>query len=192
MIVHLGVVLIAVGFAASHSFSQTSQLTLAKGRTAAFDGHTFTYLGTEEFATATHTGLRAEVRVDGGRVYGPAVDDYPFATETIGTPSVDSNAFEDVYLTFASTPTTPQGPAGILVIVEPLVSWIWVGGAIMLIGTVLAAWPGRRRRSRRQGAVPEPTAIATEKTRAPPAATGLEPGDEDGVVGPPVPAGSPK
>jgi cytochrome c-type biogenesis protein CcmF len=200
MVVHLGVVLIAVGFAASHSFSQTAQLSLAQGRTASFDGHTFTYLGTEEFATPTHTGLRAEVRVDGGKIYSPAVNDYPFATETIGTPSVDSGSLEDVYLTFASTPTTPQGPAGIMVIVEPLVSWIWVGGAIMLFGTVLAAWPRRGGRKRRGAAVPDPVALSAEPIGAaapgdggsslPVASAG--PGDADGVVDPPVPAGTPK
>ena len=31
-------------------------------------------------------------------------------------------------------------------IVEPLVMWIWIGGGVMLVGTALAAWPGRRRR----------------------------------------------
>jgi cytochrome c-type biogenesis protein CcmF len=24
--------------------------------------------------------------------------------------------------------------------------WLWIGGALMAVGTVLAAWPGRRRR----------------------------------------------
>jgi cytochrome c-type biogenesis protein CcmF len=144
--------------------------------------------------------------VDGGRVYSPAVNDYPFATETIGTPSVDSGSLEDVYLMFASTPTTPQGPAGIMVIVEPLVSWIWVGGAIMLFGTVLAAWPRRRARERRGAAVSDSAALSAERIgpAAPadggsslPVAPGehgvsVEPGDGDGVVDPPVPAGTPK
>ena len=37
-------------------------------------------------------------------------------------------------------------PVVIGVIVEPLVMWIWLGGGVILIGTALAAWPGRRRR----------------------------------------------
>src|SRR5690606_1184795 len=32
------------------------------------------------------------------------------------------------------------------VIVEPLVVWLWIGGGVMAFGTLLAAWPGRRRR----------------------------------------------
>jgi hypothetical protein len=31
------------------------------------------------------------------------------------------------------------------VIVEPLVTWIWIGGGVMLAGTLLSAWPRRRR-----------------------------------------------
>src|SRR5581483_4140834 len=72
MVVHLGVVFIAVAFAASHSFAHQTDLVLTAGQSESFDGHNFTYLGTENVATATHTGLRAEVRVDGGRTFGPA------------------------------------------------------------------------------------------------------------------------
>jgi cytochrome c-type biogenesis protein CcmF len=158
MVVHIGVVLVAVGFAASHSFAQTAQLSLAPGQSASFAGHTFTYLGTSQVTSSTHTGLKANVRVDGGQVYAPAVNDYPFASEPIGTPSVRSGPFEDVYLTFASTPAKPGGPAGILVIVEPLVAWIWFGGVVILAGTVLAAWP--RRRSRRGSASTGSTTLA--------------------------------
>src|SRR3712207_9005628 len=32
------------------------------------------------------------------------------------------------------------------VMVRPLVVWLWVGGALMALGTLLAAVPGRRRR----------------------------------------------
>jgi cytochrome c-type biogenesis protein CcmF len=148
MVVHLGVVVIAVAFAASHSFAHQSQLTMQNGQTTHFDGHSFTYLGTQNVATSTHTALRAEVRVDGGRVYGPAISNYPFATEAIGTPSVISGPAEDIYLTLASIPAKPGGPIVIGVIIEPLVSWIWVGGGVMLLGTALAVWPGRRRRKR--------------------------------------------
>lgn len=146
MVVHLGVVLIAVGFAASHSFAHQTNLTMQQGQTEHFDGHSFTYLGTKEVATATHTGLQAMVRVDGGQTYGPAVEDYPFASEPIGTPSVKSTIEEDVYLTLASTPSSPGGAVVIGVIVEPLVTWIWIGGGVMLGGCILSAWPARLRR----------------------------------------------
>ena len=129
MVVHLGVVVIAVAFAASHSFADRGQLTLRQGHATRFDGHTFTYLGTRAVDASTHSGVEARVRVDGGRVYAPAISDYPFAQEEIGTPSVRSSVAEDVYLTVVSLPAQKGGAAVIGVIVEPLVDWIWIGGA---------------------------------------------------------------
>jgi cytochrome c-type biogenesis protein CcmF len=79
-------------------------------------------------------------------VFTPAISQYPSFTEGIGTPSVHPGLREDVYLTLVSAPQNPGDSAVIGVIVQPLVSWLWIGGAIMALGTALAAWPGSRRR----------------------------------------------
>jgi cytochrome c-type biogenesis protein CcmF len=163
MVVHLGVVAIAVAFAASHSFAQQAQLTLSEGQTASFAGHTFTYLGTRSVATSTHTALEAVVRVDDAGTLTPAISDYPQESEGIGTPSVRSSFAEDVYLTLASTPARPGGPVAIGVIVEPLVEWIWAGGGVMLAGTLLCVWPRRRRRREET----EPAPALAEPARVP-------------------------
>jgi cytochrome c-type biogenesis protein CcmF len=146
MIVHLGVVVVAVGFAASHSFAEHTQLSLHADQTAHFDGHTLTYEGLRTVNDSTHSAVEAEVRVDSGSTFAPAISDYPFAEGEIGTPSVDSRPTEDVYLTLVSTPAKATDPVVIGVIVEPLVSWVWIGGGIMVGGTLLSAFPGRRRR----------------------------------------------
>ena len=146
MIVHLGVVVIAVAFAASHSFAHQTQLSLRQGQTAVFDGHSFTFLGMRDVQTPVRTGVEAVVRVDGGQVYSPAISDYPFSNEAIGTPAIRSTPVSDVYLTLANAPAKPGDPAAIGVIIEPLVMWVWVGGVIIVSGAALAAWPGHRRR----------------------------------------------
>jgi len=146
MIVHLGVVMIAVAFAASHSFAHQTQLSLKPGQTAHFDGHTFKFLGMRSESFATHSAVAADVRVDGGKVYAPAISDYPFASEEVPTPSVRTGPASDIYLTLDSTPPAAGGPVVVGVIVEPLVMWIWVGGGVIIAGAALSAWPGRRRR----------------------------------------------
>jgi cytochrome c-type biogenesis protein CcmF len=147
MIVHLGVVIIAVAFAASHSFQHDGSVTLKPGQTATYDGHRFTYLGMRATSGGNHTGEGALVRVDGGRVYEPEVNDYQLSGETVPTPSVKSGPSEDIYLTLANIPANAAtGPATIGVIIEPLVSWLWVGGGVIVLGSALAAWPGGRRR----------------------------------------------
>ena len=145
MVVHLGVVLIAVAFAASHAYGRSREFRLAPGQSARLGGHSVTYLGSATVRHPNRTSVAARVRVDGGRVYAPAENQFPFATQAIGTPSVRTGWRDDVYLTVAAVPDAPGGTAVIGVIVQPLISWLWVGGALMAVGTALAAWPGRRR-----------------------------------------------
>jgi cytochrome c-type biogenesis protein CcmF len=147
MIVHLGIVMIAVAFAASHSYQHQTQLNLQPGQTASFQGHKFKFIGMRNDSGANHNGVGALVRVDGGRVYEPEVNDYEASdNETVPTPSIRSTPTEDIYLTLAQVPAKDGDTVGIGVIIEPLVSWIWAGGLVVVGGSALAAFPGRRRR----------------------------------------------
>jgi cytochrome c-type biogenesis protein CcmF len=66
------------------------------------------------------------------------------------------------------------------VIIEPMTLWLWIGGGVMAAGTVLAAWPGRRRRPTDPVSAPVPGAGA-----APPPARD-EPDDDLEPVRAPV------
>jgi cytochrome c-type biogenesis protein CcmF len=39
-----------------------------------------------------------------------------------------------------------SGTARIKVYIKPLILWMWIGAGLMAIGTILAAFPGKRRR----------------------------------------------
>jgi len=144
MIVHLGVVVVAVALAAASSYGQRTQLVLRRGQSIGFDGHTFTYMGASRFSFPNKSGEVATVLVDGAPFH-PAISVFP-GSEGIGTPAVDSSLREDTYLTAADIEVSPHGTATIDVVIQPMVLWLWVGGAIMAFGAVLAAVPGRRRR----------------------------------------------
>ena len=146
MVVHLGVVLIAVAFAASSSYDHRRQVRLAPGQSAEVAGHTVTYLGTRTVQRDSHTSVVAGVRIDGGQVYEPSLRQFPGNRQAIGSPSVRTGALRDVYLTLVTAPAQPGAQAVIGVDVKPLVVWLWIGGAVMLLGTAMAAWPDRRRR----------------------------------------------
>ena len=145
MIVHIGVVVLAVAFASSHSFAHRSQVTLRQGQSSSLGGHTVTYLGTVTVNHPNRQAIEAELRVDGGKVYRPAISQYDGGSTPVGTPSVKSTPRDDLYLTLVDAPQHPGDPATIGIIVQPLIMWLWIGGGIMAVGTALAAWPGRRR-----------------------------------------------
>ena len=146
MIVHLGVVMIAVGLAASQSYSSEIELRMQEGETASVDGHTLVFEGLETTEDPEKTTIAALVRVDGGKVYRPAINEYVFGGQTIGTPSVSAGLRQDVFLALLDVPEEPGDPAVIRVVIQPLVTWLWIGGGVMGLGTALAAFPGKRRR----------------------------------------------
>jgi cytochrome c-type biogenesis protein CcmF len=157
MVVHVGVVLVAVGLAASSSYLSARELRLAEGESASLAGHTITYLGVTEEQLDRKVRLSAQVRVDGGQVYEPALSRFEATGQTIGTPSVRTGLDRDVYLTLVQAPETEGGAAVIGLIVQPLVTWMWIGAGIMGLGTLLAAWPGDRRRRPAEPARPAAT-----------------------------------
>jgi cytochrome c-type biogenesis protein CcmF len=153
MIVHLGVVMIAVAFAASSSFETETELTLDPGDRASVGGHEIEYRGMREVEESNKTSTRAQVLVDGG-LHEPALSAFGGGTQRIGTPSIESGPTEDVYLALLQIPDDGDlnGTVVLRVIVQPLIVWLWIGGAVMALGTALAVFPGRRRRNPLQAA----------------------------------------
>ena len=141
MIVHLGVVIVAVAIAINQSTSVRQELRLRPGETAFVAGHRLDYLGQRREQHPNRTSIVARVRVDGGRSYEPAISNYPFASQGIGTPSVRTGALEDVYLTLITSPGDPNGTVTLGVVIQPLAVWLWIGGGVMALGTLLSAVP---------------------------------------------------
>ncbi len=202
MVVHLGVVVIAVGIAAATSFAQRSELELRLHTPVQFDGHSFVFEGLQTVRSPSRTATEALVQVDGGGIFHPAVTQFAGAnSEAVGTPAIDSGFTGDVYLTFDAIggsgpataaqefPNLPKGAVAVGVVVEPLIAWMWAGGLLIGLGGLLALSPGRRRRAT------DPASGATTRKAAP-----LEPDGEpaglleEGIEATPLvvePVGSP-
>jgi len=145
MVVHIGVVVLAVGLTAATAFGQRGTVVLARGQTGTFAGHTVEFVGTRIVSTPSHVSQQALLRIDGGAVFTPAISQFGTGTRPVGSPAVDSTITSDVYLTINSVPD--HGGAWTFgVVVQPLVMWLWIGGTLIVIGSVLSAIPGRRRR----------------------------------------------
>jgi cytochrome c-type biogenesis protein CcmF len=146
MVVHIGVILIAVALVASNSYTRSATLALEVGEERSWGGHTFELQEVRETIDERARVVTADVLVDGERVYGPATTKYLLQGIDIGTPSVRTGPANDVYLTLERGATPGASAATIRVFVKPLILWLWIGGAVMAIGTLLAAFPGSRRR----------------------------------------------
>ena len=72
--------------------------------------------------------------------------------------AIDSGPSRDLYLFLSQL--QDDGLARISVFVNPLVLWIWVAGGIMLIGGLIAGWPGPPASRREPAAARAPAADA--------------------------------
>ena len=146
-----------MAFAASASNVRQSEFTLSPGDTATFAGHTLTYLRMNTVVDDNKTKTQALVTVDGNGPFAPGISKFTFGSNVIGTPSVYSTWRTDVALSLLDVPDQPdEPPIQLRVTIQPLIMWLWIGGAIMAVGTLLAAFPGGRRRGTEPVSAPVP------------------------------------
>ena len=146
MVVHLGVIIVAVALVASTSYTHSSRKVMEIGKQVHYAGHTFDLVAVQGFSTARSNGVRAQIRVDGAKTYAPAITTFTNFGSNIPTPSVRNGVLDDIYLTIEPGATAGATTATIKIFIKPLIVWLWTGGLLMVIGTVLAGFPGKRRR----------------------------------------------
>ena len=155
MIVHLGVVVLAVGIVVSTSYTTRSEVALAKNQRTVIDGQYVTFSGFATVKNSLENQTQLIVTVDGNSLR-PAITAFNGrSSQTVGTPAIDSNLLRDVYVTFDAvggngttsggqlTSNLPAGSVLLGVTVEPLLSWLWIGGLMVGVGSALSF--GRRR-----------------------------------------------
>lgn len=160
MIVHLGVILIAVALGASNSFSKSQELSLVQNVEAQFAGHTFELRDVIEVRDDRSISVKALVLVDGRKIYAPAITKFTRIGMNVGTPSVRTSLTTDIYLTLEPPVRQDANEARIKVFIKPMITWLWIGTVLMAVGTALAAFPGRRRKPT------EPTSAPVEVGRS--------------------------
>ncbi|MGA1438433.1 MAG: heme lyase CcmF/NrfE family subunit, partial [Ilumatobacteraceae bacterium] len=149
MIVHLGVILVAVAIVASNAYTTSSRIELRQGEVVDWAGHTLEFVEVVDERDERVDVVRANIRVDGDKIYGPAFTTYLQMGRPVLTPSVMTGLTHDVYLTIAGVNPPPVGATEVALEVfkKPLIIWLWIGGGLMALGTVLSAFPGKRRRN---------------------------------------------
>jgi cytochrome c-type biogenesis protein CcmF len=148
LIAHLGVVVAVVAITTSSAFARQTEVTLAKGREANFAGYTLRYEDAQLVSQPQRLVAIGEVAVSReGRSIGtlrPSLNFYPNSGDPIGTPSIRYSLVKDLYASLVQM--EPRGvQARFRFFLNPGVTWLWIGGAIVVLGGLLAAWPRRRR-----------------------------------------------
>jgi cytochrome c-type biogenesis protein CcmF len=132
---HLGLVVVAVGVAASHLGQQERDVTLAPGQQVTVAGYTLTYRGAESRQDGDHTDFIAGMQF-GDQTLQPSRATYSgLGGQALTHVAISTTPVADVYVVLADT--NQDGSASFRVFVNPLVTWIWAGGAVIIVGVVL-------------------------------------------------------
>jgi cytochrome c-type biogenesis protein CcmF len=153
-IIHLAVVLMTVGIVGSNFYQKETQGLLRPGEQLTLGRYVITYDGLDEFfAEDGRQVARASVSVyrDGkfvGQLY-PRRDFYIESQQPMTIPGVRSTLEDDVYVLLVTWEPIASNGATFKVYVNPLVNWIWLGGGMFILGTLVAAWPDAAEDRRR-------------------------------------------
>jgi cytochrome c-type biogenesis protein CcmF len=133
---HLGIAVAAAGIAGSQLFQQQSQAVLHPGDTLKAGSYSLTYEGIQTEPEPGAIRNVATLRM-GEETLEPYRVSYPtLGGQSLTRVAIRSTPFEDLYVVLAGT--EPDGTAAFQVFVNPLVTWIWAGAALLILGVLIA------------------------------------------------------
>jgi len=149
-VIHVGVIVAFVGIVGSSFFKTEVKTTVRRGQSFAVGPYQLRYLGVFPVDTAHLESATASLVVmrDGHEVaqMAPAKLFYKRQQQPATKVAIRSTPLADLYVVLAGLDDTGN-QATFEVFLTPLVFWLWAGGVIMVLGTVVVMWPNVRERA---------------------------------------------
>ena len=147
-VVHLGILVVALGVAGSQAWSVQTETTLERGQSVELAGYRVRFDRLAASEESNHFKVTGTFTVANGRdplaVLAPAKKFYPQEQTPIAYVDYRLGLIEDLYVVLGDF-ARDGSHATIKVQVNRMVSWLWIGGLILTLGAALAILPDRRR-----------------------------------------------
>lgn len=149
-IIHLGVIMIALGFIGEAYFKQETQGTVSPGESLTVGGYQLRFDGLREYAgsdgrdivEASATLLQGDQLI---RTLQPRRDYFIVQKQPSTVPAVYSTPGKDVYVLLLGWDENGANSATFKIFINPLINWVWIGALFMILGTLIAAWPSGKQ-----------------------------------------------
>ncbi len=142
-IVHIGIILIAIGVVGSSLYDVEKEVVLTPGESMTIKNYTLTYENLDNYETESKTVVTATLSVrNQGKLLGKLTPEKYFHRsydQPVTEVAIRSTLREDLYVILVSW--DKDGTTAFKVLVNPLVSWIWIGGIVVVLGGLIAFWP---------------------------------------------------
>jgi cytochrome c-type biogenesis protein CcmF len=147
-IVHLGVLLIALGIIGNEFYQSEGQANLKPGESVSVANYTFTYRKLDAAQGPNYTGFTAVMDLSrNGQPAGQILPKKNIYNKNEEQPMTEvglrPGLIEDVYVVLAGF-EGGGATASFKVYVNPLMSWMWIGGVIIILGVLVSAWPRKK------------------------------------------------
>jgi cytochrome c-type biogenesis protein CcmF len=139
-------VVIGIGVIGVELFQQETQIRLESGQSLYLGSYEMVFQNVEQYSGADDLILtEATVDVyDNGRfvkTLHPRNELYTRTQQPMTIPDARSTISEDFYVIMINWEATSANAATFRVYLNPLINWIWTGGIVFILGTLIAAWP---------------------------------------------------
>lgn len=149
MIIHIAVVMMALGIIGIEFFQIETQGTIPEGGELSLGSYTMVYEKLDIFDTTDGRNVaRAIVSVnkDGQTIdtLYPRRDFYYDFNQPATIPGVRSTLVDDFYVILVDWKVISSEGATFKVYHNPLVKWLWIGAWVFIVGVVAATWPDKK------------------------------------------------
>ena len=151
LVVHLGLIVAVVGVSWAALSDRSSEVSVARGDVVHVQGYDLRFDGMSARDEPQRRVLVADLTVldpeSGEEIVRlhPSLNLYPASSEPIGTPSIrigtPFNGMVDLYASLVTVENRSR--ATFRFFVNPGIGLLWLGGLVMALGGVVAAWPTR-------------------------------------------------
>ena len=150
-IVHLGIVLMGVAIIGNEFYVTRTDVTLSPGESAVVGGYTFVFNGLNAEHVDNRTEFAAYFSVlgqDGEKVLGTVAPKRNVYDKNQDQPTSEVGLYmrplEDLYVVLNGW---ENGTVTVSIFINPLTMWLWIGGIVLILGTLISLWPRPRPRT---------------------------------------------
>ncbi len=146
-IVHIGILLIALGIIGNEFYQSEGEANLRSGETITVANYTLTYSLLDATQGPNFTEFTSPMAIsrnghDIGIITPKKLIYNKNQDQPMSEVGLRPGLVEDVYVVLAGWDNGGQ-TASFKVFVNPLMSWMWIGGLVMMLGVLVSAWPRR-------------------------------------------------
>ena len=143
-LVHIGVVLMAVGIIGTRMYPMEEQIVARPGQSTEVANYTLFVEELKRESVGDYVSTWSNVAVYRDQTYlatlQPRLNQFPNFGEQLSVPALQPGLREDLYLILAGWGDN-GAEVTFKVLINPLINFLWFGGLVFMAGGALAVWP---------------------------------------------------